>query len=132
MQIPIWSLNDRPTSCQLIQRLHLFSRIDSNYCLDYNNLMMLAEASRSYESWEDFDSFLELVHYNYCLNWERNNIKEFRKANETIVKKILQGSYGTEIKSFTPEIPCLLTQAKVETTLRKDPNDLQFGAPNQT
>ena len=95
MQIPIWSLNDRPTSCQLIQGLHLFSRIDSNYCLDYNNLMILAEASRSYESWEDFDSFLELVHYNYCLNWERNNIKEFQKANENNVKKILQGSYGT-------------------------------------
>ena len=126
MQIPIWSLYDRPTSCQLIQGLHLFSRIDSKFSLDYNNLMMLAEASRSYESWEDFDSFLELVHYNYCLNWERNNIKEFQKANETNVKKILQGSYGTKINSFIPEIPSLLTQAKVETTLRKDLNDLQI------
>ena len=126
MQIPIWSLYDRPTSCQLIQGLHLFSRIASKYCRDYKDLMILAEASLSYESWEDFDSFLELIHYSYDFNWERNHIQEFQKAKESNVKKILQGSYGTKIKSYIPEIPSLLTQAKVETTLRKDLNDLQI------
>ena len=86
--------------------------------------MKLAEASLSYESLEDFDSFLELVHYSYDFTWERN--KEFQKANESNVKKILQGSYGIKVKSSIPEIPSLLTQAKVETTLRKDLNDLQI------
>ena len=129
MQIPIWSLYDRPTTCQLIQALHLFSGIDSNYCRDYNNLMMLAKAWRSYESWGDFDGFLELFDYNYYLNWERKTIQEFQefqKANESNVKKILQGSYGIKVKSSIPEFPSLLTQAKVETTLRKDLNDLQI------